>query len=52
MVAADAARLPVIPPERDGGQAQFIVQAHPTPSRDGSEHATGIRPRTHRRTVR
>lgn len=28
-VAADAARLSVMPLEREGGQAQFIVQQHP-----------------------
>ena len=33
-VAADAARLAVMPLERDGGQAQFIV--HEQPGRDGS----------------
>ncbi|HWC79221.1 MAG TPA: helix-turn-helix domain-containing protein [Pseudonocardiaceae bacterium] len=33
-VAADAARLSVMPLERDGGQAQFIVHAPPAP--DGS----------------
>jgi transcriptional regulator GlxA family with amidase domain len=33
-VAADAARLAVMPLERDGGQAQFIV--HETPGQDGS----------------
>ncbi len=30
-VAADAARLAVMPLEREGGQAQFIVHAPPTP---------------------
>ncbi len=30
-VAADAARLAVMPLERDGGQAQFIVREPPTP---------------------
>lgn len=31
-VAADAARLSVVPLEREGGQAQFIVHDHiPTP---------------------
>src|SRR5215212_8914607 len=33
-VAADAARLAVMPLERDGGQAQFIV--HEQPGQDGS----------------
>jgi len=33
-VAADAARLAVMPLERDGGQAQFIV--HEQPGADGS----------------
>ena len=33
-VAADAARLAVMPPVRDGGQAQFIV--HERPGADGS----------------
>jgi transcriptional regulator GlxA family with amidase domain len=33
-VAAEAARLSVMPLERDGGQAQFIV--HPPPGDDGS----------------
>ncbi len=31
-VAADAARLTVMPLERDGGQAQFIVHERPTPA--------------------
>lgn len=31
-VAADAARLSVMPLERDGGQAQFIVHDHPPPA--------------------
>ncbi|MEV0824083.1 GlxA family transcriptional regulator [Nonomuraea rubra] len=35
-VAADAARLSVMPLEREGGQAQFIVQDHPAVPR-GSE---------------
>jgi len=30
-VAADAARIAVMPLERDGGQAQFIVREPPTP---------------------
>ncbi len=33
-VAADAARLAVMPLERDGGQSQFIL--HPPPAADGS----------------
>ncbi|MFE6740870.1 GlxA family transcriptional regulator [Streptomyces tubercidicus] len=32
-VAADAARLSVMPLEREGGQAQFIVQPHPSTPR-------------------
>ncbi|WP_019546001.1 GlxA family transcriptional regulator [Streptomyces sulphureus] len=32
-VAADAARLSVMPLEREGGQAQFIVQPHPATPR-------------------
>ncbi|GJF31133.1 AraC family transcriptional regulator [Kitasatospora sp. NE20-6] len=35
-VAADAARLSVVPLEREGGQAQFIVHDH-TPTPKGSE---------------
>ncbi|MGQ4512517.1 helix-turn-helix domain-containing protein [Streptomyces sp. DW26H14] len=35
-VAADAARLSVMPLEREGGQAQFIVHEH-TPTPQGSE---------------
>ncbi|GAA1878512.1 GlxA family transcriptional regulator [Streptantibioticus ferralitis] len=36
-VAADAARLSVMPLEREGGQAQFIVHDHtPTPTPQGS----------------
>jgi transcriptional regulator GlxA family with amidase domain len=31
-VAADAARIAVMLLERDGGQAQFIVHAQPTPT--------------------
>ncbi|ORX02152.1 GlxA family transcriptional regulator [Mycolicibacillus trivialis] len=38
-VAADAARLSVMPLEREGGQAQFIVHDH-TPSPQGSELET------------
>lgn len=38
-VAADAARLSVMPIEREGGQAQFIVHDH-TPSPQGSELET------------
>lgn len=40
-VAADAARLSVMPLERDGGQAQFIVHAPPTP--DGATLAPLLR---------
>jgi transcriptional regulator GlxA family with amidase domain len=32
-VAADAARLSVMPLEREGGQAQFVVADHPPPPR-------------------
>ncbi|BBB01737.1 putative AraC family transcriptional regulator [Actinacidiphila reveromycinica] len=35
-VAADAARLSVVPLEREGGQAQFIAHAHP-PTPQGAE---------------
>ncbi|MFE5509619.1 GlxA family transcriptional regulator [Streptomyces sp. NPDC056529] len=38
-VAADAARLSVMPLEREGGQAQFIVHDH-TPTPQGSELET------------
>ncbi|MFJ9683767.1 GlxA family transcriptional regulator [Streptomyces sp. NPDC101194] len=38
-VAADAARLSVMPLEREGGQAQFIVHDH-TPAPQGSELET------------
>jgi len=36
-VAADAARIAVMPLERDGGQAQFIVQAPPVADGSGIE---------------
>jgi transcriptional regulator GlxA family with amidase domain len=37
-VAADAARLSVMPLEREGGQAQFIVHDHtPAPAPSGAE---------------
>ncbi|MFF7725445.1 GlxA family transcriptional regulator [Streptomyces sp. NPDC008001] len=35
-VAADAARLSVMPLEREGGQAQFIVHDHTSPAPQGS----------------
>jgi len=40
-VAADAARLAVMPLERDGGQAQFIT--HPPPGDDGESLAPVLR---------
>ena len=60
-VAADAARLSVMPLERDGGQAQFIV--HEQPGADGSslepllavdggQRPPGAHPRRHRRPGR
>ncbi|MGF6880908.1 transcriptional regulator GlxA family with amidase domain [Nocardia sp. GAS34] len=39
-VAADAARLSVMPLEREGGQAQFIVQPHPPAPRGGTLEPT------------
>ncbi|MFG2092072.1 hypothetical protein [Streptomyces sp. NPDC048612] len=46
MVAVDAARLPVIRPEREDGQTQFIVRTPPAALHDRPERATGISPRT------
>lgn len=40
-VAADAARAAVMPPEREGGQAQFIL--HPPPPPDGATLAPLLR---------
>lgn len=61
-VAADAARLSVMPLEREGGQAQFIVHDHAaSPSGIGARTAAGLaagqsglrpHPRRHRRPRR